>query len=177
MLSDDVNWRFRVAGSNLRFIDRLQGSQDIVLEPIVEEPVLLRRDGVFAYQLAVVVDDHDAGITDVVRGTDLLSETFAQQALYQTLDWMPPSFAHFPILVDEQGQKLSKQSKAPPLDDRRVIQNLLFCLRFLGMTKLADEFTAVDPELLLQHAAAAWNPALIGDIRERAISHPSLSTL
>ncbi|GAA3960034.1 tRNA glutamyl-Q(34) synthetase GluQRS [Allohahella marinimesophila] len=171
--SADVSWRFRVANREIHFTDRIQGFQSASLMPIVEEPVLLRRDGVFAYQLAVVVDDHDTGITDVVRGTDLLSETFAQQALYQVLQWAPPSFAHFPIIVDEQGQKLSKQSKAPPLDDRRVMQNLLFCMKFLGMGALADSSIGDDPGSLLRQAIAAWQPGALQGVRQLMAKPPT----
>ena len=94
--------------------------------------VVLRADGCFAYQLAVVVDDAAQGVTDVVRGADLLDSTPRQIWLQRLLGYSQPRYMHVPVVVDAQGDKLSKQTLAPPLDPDRVEEHLRAALRFLG---------------------------------------------
>lgn len=77
--------------------------------------ILQRRDGIIAYNLAVVVDDHRQGITEIVRGADLLETTFLQLALYEICGYTPPQFFHVPLMLDQQGHKLSKQNYAPAI--------------------------------------------------------------
>jgi glutamyl-Q tRNA(Asp) synthetase len=110
-------WRLRVAdGATVAFEDGLQGrfGQDVARE--VGDFVLLRADGCWAYQLAVVVDDAEQGITDVVRGNDLLDSTPRQILLQRALGLPSPRYLHLPLVVDEAGQKLSKSSAAQPVD-------------------------------------------------------------
>lgn len=95
--------------------------------------ILLRADGCFSYQLAVVVDDAHQGITDVVRGEDLLDSTPGQIALQKALSLPTPRYAHLPIVRNERGNKLSKQTHAPALDSSRAPQNLQTALAFLGL--------------------------------------------
>ncbi len=117
-------WRFRVKPGIVDFNDRRMGhfAQDVERE--VGDFVVLRADGCFAYQLAVVADDIAQGITDVVRGQDLLDSTPRQILLYHALGVQPPRYMHLPIVVNERGEKLSKQTLAPALDESRAAENL-----------------------------------------------------
>ncbi len=95
--------------------------------------ILVRKDGLFAYQLAVVIDDHFQNITHVVRGIDLLETTGNQIALYKTLGYAIPKFAHLPVVVDHNGDKLSKQTHAPAIDDQRARKNVIDSFAFLSL--------------------------------------------
>jgi len=106
--------RVRVAGE-IRFTDRVQGDQSQDLERDVGDFVLCRADGQFAYQLAVVVDDAEQGVTDVVRGADLLDSTARQIYLQRLLGYSAPGYFHVPVAVNENGEKLSKQTGAEPV--------------------------------------------------------------
>lgn len=125
-------------GSAIRFTDRLQGPQyqDIAAE--IGDFVVRRADGLIAYQLAVVVDDADQGITEIVRGSDLLDST-PRQCLLQQLFGLPmPDYVHLPIAVDITGAKLSKQTQATALDDRHPVFGLWHALDFLNQAPPAD---------------------------------------
>jgi glutamyl-Q tRNA(Asp) synthetase len=124
--------RLRVTDAPLTFQDAIQGEYRQQLEREVGDFVLRRADGVFAYQLAVVVDDAAQGITQVVRGADLLDSTPRQIALQRLLGLPTPAYAHLPVAVDRRGDKLSKQTGAPPLDERNPGPVLWAALRFLG---------------------------------------------
>lgn len=117
-------WRFPVRAGVVSFTDRLQGrfSQDV--QAATGDFVVLSPGGFFAYQLAVVVDDIAQGVTDVVRGLDLLDSTPRQLLLYEALGATPPRYLHLPLVVNERGEKLSKQTFAEPLDDARASENL-----------------------------------------------------
>ena len=124
-------WRLRVAGE-VGFEDRLQGRQIQQLEQEVGDFVLLRADGQFAYQLAVVVDDAQQGITHVVRGADLLDSTPRQIFLQRCLGYPEPVHAHLPVATNAAGEKLSKQTRAPALVPERASASLVAALEFLG---------------------------------------------
>lgn len=124
-------WRVRAAGT-IDFTDRIQGAQHEVLEDEVGDFVLLRADGLFAYQLAVVVDDAIDGITQVVRGADLLDSTARQIHLQRLLAYPTPEYAHLPVAVNPAGEKLSKQTLAPAVSNDAVEATWLAVLRFLG---------------------------------------------
>ena len=115
-----------------RFVDRVQGEIAQSVEREVGDFVLQRADGVFAYQLAVVVDDAEQGITDVVRGADLLDSTGRQLLLQRFLGAAEPRYAHVPAVVDARGEKLSKQTGASPLDAGRFDAQLAHALALLG---------------------------------------------
>lgn len=104
--------RFRVTGGQTGFADRLQGdvSQDVAKE--VGDFVVRRGDGVFSYQLAVVVDDAASGVTEVLRGADLLTSTPRQLQLFQALGLRPPRYSHVPLLVGTDGKRLAKREGA-----------------------------------------------------------------
>ena len=108
-----VNWRFRVPdGEEMRFVDLRFGEQRAVAGRDFGDFIVWRRDDVPAYQLAVVVDDAAMGVTEVVRGADLLVSTFRQQLIYRALRIEPPAFYHTPLLLDEVGQRLAKRNAA-----------------------------------------------------------------
>jgi len=124
-------WRFRVPDGDIEWDDRVQGLVRENLRRDVGDFVLKRADGLFAYQLATVQDDADAGVTDVVRGIDLILSTPRQIALQQALGVPTPRYAHLPVVVDAGGQKLSKQSLARAVDGfppAQVIFDALSCL-------------------------------------------------
>lgn len=130
--------RLRVETPPIAFHDRVQGpvSQDLVAE--VGDFVLRRADGLFAYQLAVVVDDAFQGITDIVRGADLTRSTPRQMLLQRLLGLPTPSYAHLPLVRDRLGRKLSKSDAAAPVDPGQPLPALLRAWAFLGQPALAE---------------------------------------
>ncbi len=112
-------WRFRVPAAEVEFCDGVHGPQRRDVGAEVGDFVIARADGVPAYQLAVVVDDAAMGVTDVVRGDDLLSSTARQLLLYRALGLAEPRFAHVPLVLGEDGTRLSKRHGAPPVDELR----------------------------------------------------------
>ncbi|HET7729481.1 MAG TPA: tRNA glutamyl-Q(34) synthetase GluQRS [Usitatibacter sp.] len=147
--------RFRAAGA-ADFVDRVQGPihQDVAAD--IGDFVLKRRDGLHAYQLAVVVDDAEQGITDVVRGADLLWSTPRQILLQRALSLPTPRYLHVPIVTNAAGEKLSKQTLAQPIrgGDPSALRD---ALRWLGQ----EVPRAADPRALLAEAAASWRPGRI----------------
>lgn len=141
-------WRLRVDGT-ISFDDRVQGPQRQDLPHEAGDPVLLRADGWFAYQLAVVADDADQGIDHIVRGADLIHSTARQIFLQRLLGLPVPKYAHLPVAVDATGAKLSKQTLAAPVDAREPAPALFAAARFLGQ----------NPPEACRHASAdfwAW---------------------
>ncbi len=139
----------------ITFHDAIQGRQTVRLEAAGGDFVLRRSDGLFSYQLAVALDDADQGMTEVVRGSDLLESTPRQIAIQQLLSLPTPRYAHLPVAVDASGRKLSKQNRAPALDLRRAGENLWQALRFLGQNPPAD-LRRAEPVTLLEWARAQW---------------------
>jgi len=130
-------WRARVDGPPVRWVDRADGIERI--ESLPESSgdfVLLRADGIWAYQLAVVVDDGAAGVTDVVRGADLASSTARQVRLQQWLGLPTPRYLHVPVVVGDDGEKLSKQNGARPLDPDAPLAELAAAARHLGLGRI-----------------------------------------
>jgi glutamyl-Q tRNA(Asp) synthetase len=129
-------WRMRVpdgAAAVLSFKDRWQGTQTQDLASEVGDFVLKRADGEWAYQLAVVVDDADAGITHIVRGADLLDSTARQIYLQRCLGVSTPAYLHVPVIVNELGEKLSKQTGATALDTGAPLVELTQAAKHLGL--------------------------------------------
>jgi glutamyl-Q tRNA(Asp) synthetase len=159
--------RVRVDDSGVAFDDALQGEvrQDIARE--VGDFVLRRADGLFAYQLAVVVDDAAQGITDVVRGTDLIDSTPRQIFLQQLLGLRTPRYLHLPVATNAAGEKLSKQTGAPAIDRSHPAPALVAGLRFLGQAAPAA-LERAQARAVLEWAAANWDRARIP--RRRAIA-------
>ncbi len=130
--------RVMTAGALVRFDDAIQGGITQDIERDIGDFVVLRADGLFAYQLAVVVDDAAQGITHVVRGADLLDSTPRQILLQQRLGYQTPGYGHLPVAVNERGEKLSKQTLARAIDIRRPVREIVNVLRFLGQEIPAD---------------------------------------
>ena len=126
-------WRFLVPESRVAFQDLLLGRVACDVAGECGDFALKRADGVFAYQLAVVVDDAEQGISHVVRGADLLTSTPRQIVLQQALGYPTPAYLHLPVALDAAGEKLSKQTLAAPLDDADPLPALRRAARFLGM--------------------------------------------
>jgi glutamyl-Q tRNA(Asp) synthetase len=126
--------RLRVPDREIRFRDRLQGEIREHLPTSCGDFVLRRADGLFAYQLAVVVDDALQGITHVVRGADLLDSTPRQILLQELLGYHAPEYLHLPVAANRMGEKLSKQTRAVPIDAARAVATLCEAARFLGQT-------------------------------------------
>ena len=145
--------------THIQFDDALQGPQEDALGTSLPDFVLLRKDGLWAYQLAVVVDDAHQGITDIVRGSDLLDSTARQIFLQQQLDLATPNYCHFPVITNADGQKLSKQNQAPPLRDRDAAQNLRRALNFLGQAQPPGELGS--PGEILAFALSQWQLAQV----------------
>ncbi|WP_126443817.1 tRNA glutamyl-Q(34) synthetase GluQRS [Sulfuricystis multivorans] len=138
-------WRLRVSGA-IDFVDLVQGPQHQDLAREVGDCVLLRADGLFAYQLAVVVDDADQGVDHVVRGADLIHSTGRQIFLQRLLGLPTPQYAHLPVAVDATGAKLSKQTKARPIEARDAPAALIAAARFLGLNPPASLCRATSAE-------------------------------
>ena len=124
--------RMRVGDAVIGFEDRLQGSIEQHLADKVGDFVVRRADGLFAYQLAAVVDDFEQGVTDVVRGADLLASTPRQILLQRRLGYPTPRYTHLPVAVNRSGEKLSKQTLAAPLGAADAPRRLWGALCFLG---------------------------------------------
>jgi len=124
--------RIRTDDTPFTFTDRICGPIRMQLEKDLGDFVIRRADGLFAYQLAVVVDDAFQGINQVVRGADLLLSTPRQIMLQQRLGLPTPDYAHLPLVVDSRGKKLSKQSDARPVDARKPLPALLAAAEFLN---------------------------------------------
>lgn len=154
-----VAWRLALP-SNLviEFEDRSLGAQKQQLNQSVGDFVLRRSDGLFTYQLSVVVDDAAQGITHIVRGEDLLSNTTRQIYLQTLLAYDRPQYLHLPLVLDEYGEKLSKQTLAPQIhtqDTKSVLQELRKAAVHLGLKNLPDRENISIPEWLLA-ATHAW---------------------
>ena len=164
--------RLRVQpGATVSFEDGLQGRvvQDVWAE--VGDFVLKRADGFWAYQLAVVVDDDAQGMTDIVRGADLLDSTPRQILLQQALGMPMPRYLHLPLIVDADGEKLSKSSEAPAVDAGDPLPALRMAWQALGQDSSSVE-ASVDAPSFLASARASFDPG-----RLRPVTSLSLAAL
>lgn len=147
-------WRIKTDNQPIVFEDKICGTQQQNIAQEVGDFVLLRADGQWAYQLAVVVDDNAQGVTNIVRGSDLLLSCPRQIYLYQQFNFRLPEYAHLPLLTNALGQKWSKQTLAPKLDLANKEYLLKQVLTYLGLpTPIPDE----NCNALLQWAILNWN--------------------
>jgi glutamyl-Q tRNA(Asp) synthetase len=154
-------WRLRIDrmdSPRITVHDRLQGAltQNLAIE--VGDFVLRRADGLFAYQLAVVVDDAAQQVTHIVRGADLATSTPRQVCLQQRLGLPTPSYLHVPVAIDSRGQKLSKQTRAPALP-AEPLPLLWQAWSFLGQALPERAATPASAREFWSYANACWNPA------------------
>lgn len=151
--------RCKVPDEIISFEDRIQGAQSQNLAKDVGDFVIRRKDGLYAYQLAVVVDDAFQQITHIVRGIDLLDSTTRQIYLQRMLKLDKPTYAHIPVIVNNQGQKLSKQHMATPIetdDPGHVAQLLTTSLEYLGLSP-DSTLTLESPRQILAWGIEHWN--------------------
>ena len=153
--------RVRVQGMHIDFDDLLLGPQHRDLEREVGDFILYRADGAYAFHLASAVDDGEYGVTDVVRGADLLESSARQIQLLRLLALPVPRYAHLPVAVDHHGEKLSKQTKAAPVDPMRPLVVLQAVLRFLNQP-VPDELCGVTLPELWRYAIDRWDLRRVG---------------
>ncbi|WP_373995998.1 tRNA glutamyl-Q(34) synthetase GluQRS [Pantoea dispersa] len=157
---DGAALRLRQHAPVYGFDDRLRGHLQAEPRLAQEDFIIHRRDGLFAYNLAVVVDDHFQGVTEIVRGADLIEPTVRQIALYQQFGWPEPAYLHLPLAINPDGNKLSKQNHAPALPDGDPRPVLVQALSFLGQWVLPG-WQDQGLEALLEHAVTHWDSASI----------------
>jgi glutamyl-Q tRNA(Asp) synthetase len=163
-------WRFRVGDPGdvpVVFHDRIQGIQEQQLARDVGDFVIKRADGCFTYQLAVVVDDISQGVTQIVRGADLLDSTARQIALIRALGGLLPTYAHIPVLTNAAGEKLSKQTLATPLaiaTENERVSALWQALVFLGQQP-PHELSANNQSRLWAWATRHWDIGKVPKLR------------
>lgn len=164
-------WRMRVPGdpaaATIAWCDRLQGAQSQDLAHDVGDFVVKRADGLFAYQLAVVVDDAAQGVTHVVRGADLLASTPRQILLQRTLGLPVPAYLHHPVAQDRDGGKLSKETRAARLPDDPV-SALLAAWQFLDQPQGTGSAQPISVAEFWAHALAAFDPARLPPVMQLA---------
>ncbi len=152
--------RIRVpADYRASFKDQLQGSLDWALGQEIANFVVMRKDGLFAYQLAVVVDDAEMAISHILRGSDLLDSTARQLYIQAMLGIAPPHYCHIPVITHVDGHKLSKQSHAPAINDDAAPQNLRLALSFLNQVQPPKDLRSVDQ--ILSFSSQNWSPESI----------------
>ncbi len=164
VLLDGAAWRLALPPDLiLHFEDLSLGTQSQDLNRDVGDFVMRRRDGVFTYQLAVVVDDAEQGITHIMRGADLLNNTARQIHLQHVLGYSTPNYLHLPLVLDEHGEKLSKQTLASGIQTenaQQALQELRKAAGHLGLRDLPDGKDTSIAEWLLA-ATQAWNRKII----------------
>jgi glutamyl-Q tRNA(Asp) synthetase len=164
---DQFAVRIRTDAAPVEFTDALQGARCQHLEPESGDFVIRRRDGLVAYHLAVVVDDFDQGVTEVVRGIDLLDSTPRQIYLQRLLDYSTPGYLHIPVAENSQGQKLSKLTGAPAIPLEHVNRTLVGALQALGQRPPPD-LTARALDEIWIWSIENWRPAVMA--RQSTIS-------
>jgi glutamyl-Q tRNA(Asp) synthetase len=151
-------WRLRVPDIEVTFDDALQGPQRQNLRETAGDFVIRRVEGFYSYQLACAVDDAFQGITEVVRGNDLLDSTARQIWLQRCLGLPTPRYLHLPLALDAKGAKLSKSGQAHPVDPADPLSALRRALGFLQLPQLTS---AIDVHDLLAQALAGFEPSFL----------------
>jgi len=163
-------WRVRTNDDHaVTFEDALQGRQVQHLESEIGDFVVKRADGLFAYQLAVVVDDAFQRISHVVRGADLLASTPRQIHLQRLLELPIPHYMHLPVAINEAGEKLSKQTLAAPVDKGKPSLALWYALAFLQQSP-SPELQSEKPETILEWALQNWHSEKLRSIASLRVS-------
>lgn len=162
---DDAAIRLHIDTPVTHFDDRLLGLINASAEHPVEDFIIRRKDGLYAYNLAVVVDDIAQQVSHIVRGSDLVDTTVAQLSLYQLLGAPAPSYAHVPVAATAPGFKLSKQNKATRLDVHRASTNLVAALAFLNL-RVPTALQRTSCDKILAWAVAHWDIRALPQRRE-----------
>lgn len=152
--------RLKVENGTVEFFDTLHGQLTADLAQRHGDFIIKRKDRIFAYQFAVVIDDHEQSVNHIVRGADLLDSTFMQVYLQQQLQWPRPKYVHVPLITNRNGDKLSKQTFARAVDQNdpgQVLFKLLGLLRQAPPVELADGTVAE----ILDWGVSHWNPAAL----------------
>lgn len=151
--------RLRTNDHAIRFDDRIHGTTTQHLESEIGDFIIRRGDGIFAYQLAAAIDDHQQEITDIVRGEDLLLSSHRQIYIRQLLKMPQPVYAHLPLVVNADGSKLSKSSDAWPVDCGNPVGTLNRALDFLGQQQVqASTVEEFWPQAILNWDIKAIKP-------------------
>lgn len=163
-------WRFdcqkAIQADSVSFDDLLQGHFHQSLQHDIGDFIVKRKDLLWAYQLAMVVDDFQQGVTHVVRGIDLIDSTLRQNMLQQALGYKQPQYAHIPIACANNGQKLSKQNLAPALDIRHPTENIWRALSWLGQ-KPPKKLQSSSVKELLSWGIEHWQPLNLSGIKSK----------
>ena len=157
--------RFRIQRDQITHADAHLGQRSWKMGKSLGDFIVRRRDQLIAYQLAVVYDDIEQGVTEVVRGSDLIDSTPYQLELYQAFHHTPPTFWHFPVVLGSDGVKLSKQTGAQSVDVSTPADNLKRALRFLGQSSPDSKETSK----ILKSAVTAWQPAQVPKLMGRSL--------
>lgn len=169
---EQVAWRMKVPDASIEFDDRLQGHQQQQLSREVGDFVLRRADDIYTYQLAVVVDDAEQGISHVVRGADLLASTPRQIWLQQCLGLATPCYLHIPVAMDGNGKKLSKQTLAQAVTKENAVEVLLAAWSFLD--QIPPKATPGTPTAFWLWAHAHWQTGRLPSVQ--MLPAPSLAS-
>ncbi|RZA09968.1 MAG: tRNA glutamyl-Q(34) synthetase GluQRS, partial [Proteobacteria bacterium] len=162
--TEDAAIRVRVPELLYRFEDRVQGAYSQHLGRESGDFVIRRRDGLYAYQLAVVLDDAWQGVTDIVRGADLLDSTPRHLYLQELLGLPQPRYLHVPLIIQPDGNKLGKSYRSPPLDPDQAAPLLVRALRALGQAPEAD-LADGSVQDVLGWGVAHWNSDALPRVR------------
>lgn len=138
------------------FVDQKHGIIQIPYQLAQEDFIIKRRDGLFAYNLAVVLDDIDQGVTEIVRGSDLIEPTGRQINLYRYLNQPEVDYIHLPIAVDKNGNKLSKQNHAPAVDLDNPKETIIKVMTFLGFV-IPEDFRSASIEQMIEWGCKHWS--------------------
>lgn len=159
---DEFAVRVRTDDAPIEFVDALQGTQCQRLESESGDFVIRRRDGLIAYHLAVVVDDFDQGISEIIRGIDLLDSTPRQIHLQRLLDYRTPAYLHIPVAENAEGQKLSKLTGAPAIPLEKINRTLVTALKALGQQPPPELAMSSLDEIWIW-SIKHWRPAVLAD--------------
>ena len=166
---NDAAIRLLSCAGLLSFTDKIQGEQQTDFANELGDFVIYRRDGLYAYQLAVVIDDAIMGINEVVRGVDLLQSTFNQICLQRYLNLSNPKYLHIPICVDNSGRKISKQDGAQPILKRDATPLIFAVLALLGQNPPIELKSVYRIEEVWKWAVKHWNAELIPKVHKITI--------
>jgi glutamyl-Q tRNA(Asp) synthetase len=165
-----IAWRIKTDDSNISFDDAIQGRISQTLNTDIGDFILKRADGLFAYQLAVVVDDAAQGVTNIVRGADLMDSTPRQIYLQRQLAYPTPQYAHVPVVSNLAGEKLSKQTLAPALNDKHAHHLLFDALKFLGQ-QAPDSIKNATLDEMWRWAVDHWQLSLVPKSRHIIVTN------